>query len=271
MSKIVIKPTNKKQIKLHDSIIVGVKNLSVGVLELTLEEINKLKNKEIFVSINKNIHNQDLPYLKEVLLNLKNIKGVIYYDVSIVNLKQELNLPYDLIWAQEHHTTNANTANFWFENNVIGTYISNDITLDEMINLINNYKGYTMVTLFGYLPIFVSKRPLISNYLKTFKLKNKKTYTINKEGKSYPILENNTTQVYSDFILNGLKESLILKDKVNYIVLDAFNIDKFKQVLKIFKEVNESNVLEYENKLNSMFNNLNKGFLYEETIYRVKK
>lgn len=74
-----------------------------------------------------------------------------------------------------------------------------------------------------------------------------------------------------DFILNGLKESLILKDKVNYIVLDAFNINKFKQVLKIFKEVNESNVLEYENKLNSMFNNLNKGFLYEETIYRVKK
>ena len=95
MSKIVIKPTNKKQIKLHDSIIVGVKNLSVGVLELTVEEINKLKNKEIFVSINKNIHNQDLPYLKEVLLNLKNIKGVIYYDVSIVNLKQELNLPYE--------------------------------------------------------------------------------------------------------------------------------------------------------------------------------
>ena len=94
MSKIVIKPTNKKQIKLHDSIIVGVKNLSVGVLELTVEEINKLKNKEIFVSINKNIHNQDLPYLKEVLLNLKNIKGVIYYDVSIVNLKQELNLLY---------------------------------------------------------------------------------------------------------------------------------------------------------------------------------
>ena len=32
MSKIVIKPTNKKQIKLHDSIIVGVKNLSIIVL-----------------------------------------------------------------------------------------------------------------------------------------------------------------------------------------------------------------------------------------------
>lgn len=271
MSKILIMPNNTKQLNINcDGIIVGIKNLSVGVLELDIEEIKKIKNKEIFVSLNKNISNKELDYLKNILLELNeiNIKGVIFYDFAIVNLKEELNLKYDLIWSQCHHTTNIKTADFLSEY-VQGMWISNDITLEEMIKT-SETKLYTMVTLFGYLPMFVSKRPLISNYLNTFNLENKNKYYISKEGKNYPIFENNGVQVYTDFVLNGLKESLIL-NKIDYFVLNGLDIANFDKIVELFLNVNENNISEYEKKLKELVSNLGKGFLYQETIYKVKK
>lgn len=271
MGKILIMPNNKNQLNIKcDGIIVGIKNLSVGVLELDINEIKNIKNKEIFVSLNKNISNSELDYLKEILLELNkiNIKGVIFYDVGIVNLKEELNLKYDLIWSQCHHTTNNKTAEFW-ANYVDGVWISNDITLNEMIKM-SDTKLYTMVTLFGYLPMFVSKRPLISNYLNTFNLESKNKYYISKEGKKYPIYENNGVQVYTDFVLNGLKESLIL-NKIDYFVLNGLDIDNFDKIVELFLTVNENNIEEYEQKLKELITNLGKGFLYQETIYKVKK
>ena len=59
-------------------------------------------------------------YLKAVLLELNNydITGVMYYDISIVNLKEKLNLKYDLVWSQEHLTTNYFTCNYWYSKSI---------------------------------------------------------------------------------------------------------------------------------------------------------
>jgi len=271
MSKVLIMPSNTKQFNLPcDGILIGIKNLSVGVLEVDINDIKNIKDKEIFVFLNKNIHNDEIPYLKDILIKLNDLNvKVIFYDYSIVNLKKKLNLKYDLIWAQEHHSTNYLTGNFWSNYSVDGMWISNDITLEETKKIIDNVKLYTMVTLFGYLPIFVSRRTLITNYLKTFKLKEKKDYLIHKENKFYPILENNDTQVFSSFILNGLKESLEINP--NYIILNSFKIDNFEKVLDIFNKVNKINEDKLDKELNELIPNLGKGFLFEETIYKVKK
>ena len=69
MSKILIMPSNQKQLEIKsDGVIVGIKDLSVGVLELDVSEIKNINDKEVFVSINKNISNKELDYLKKVLL-----------------------------------------------------------------------------------------------------------------------------------------------------------------------------------------------------------
>ena len=49
--------------------------------------------------------------LEELLLNLNkySIKGVLFYDIGVLNIYNRLNLNYDLVWAQEHLTTNFNT------------------------------------------------------------------------------------------------------------------------------------------------------------------
>ena len=166
--------------------------------------------------------------------------------------------------------TNYDTINFWNEYGAKYAYISNDITLREINEIINNTKSKLMFNVFGYIPIFNSKRNLITNYLKTFDLKNKGNNYIEKEGHSYPIVEDNGTTVYTDFILNGLEESLNLN--VEYIVLNSFRIEdkKFKKVLEIFKSTNINNLKENNEELNKLFDNLGKGFFYKDVVYKIK-
>jgi len=257
-----------------DGVIIGINNLSINMpCYFELEDLSKIKNKEIFVALNKNIHNKDLELLKDTLVKLNNynIKAVIFYDISIPNLAKKLNLNYDLVWSQEHVTNNYYTTNFWYNNGCKYTWVSNDITLREMKEIKENTDSKLMVTLFGYIPMFASLRPLVKNYLKTFDLKDEsKINYIEKEGKMYPLINNELgTICYTDFILNGLKEKLLLN--YDYIVLNSFLIDdNFIKVLDIFNEVNNDNVDELDSVINNMFDNTKKGFFYEETVYKVK-
>lgn len=279
--KIVIPSTRKMITNLKDKVdayILGLRDLSVNLpcyfeLDELLELINNLSDKEIFVTLNKNMHNTDLDYLKEVLIMLDktNIKGVIYYDVSIVNLKKELGLTVDLVWGQEHMTTNYLTMNYWYDFGAKYTFVSSDITLEEIKEISTLAKSKLMVQIFGYQPMFTSYRHLVKNYLKTFDIDdNSNVYEIEKEGNSYSIIDDEIgTTVYSNNILNGIEEYLDLD--VDYVVLNSYNIDNFEEVIDLFNSVNKNNKNEYYNQIKDMYGNVDKGFLYKETVYRVKK
>lgn len=276
MSKIVITPKSKEQFTLPcDGIILGIKGFSVNMpAYFELEDIKNIQNKEVFIALNKNMHNEDLSKLEEILLQLENypIQGVIFYDLAVVNLKKRLNLSYPLVWHQEHMTNNYNTVNFWYNQGVDYSYISSDITLREMKEIKENTKSKLMVTVFGHLPMFVSRRPLISNYKHTFHLEsNQEEYQIEKEERTYPLIENREgTIVYTDFVVEGLREMLGLN--YDYYVLNSYDIEDetFKKVVSIFKETNKENIEDKEEQLHSLLPNTKKGFFYEETVYKVK-
>ena len=278
MKKIII-PKNLEQINnlkdYYDGIIVGVEKLCMNMpTSFTLEEIKGINiNKEIFVSLNKNMFNKDINLLKETLIELDklNIKGILFYDIAVVNLKKELNLKTPLVWSQEHLTTNYLTCNFWNKYGCDFVYLSNEITLNEINEIKENTKCKTMSTVFGYLPMFVSRRHLVKNYLDTFNIKdNSKVNYLYKEDNYYQIIDSEDgTIAYSSHILNGIEEMLTIKS--DYVILNSFGIDDdtFIEVLKMYNNVNESNVKEYNERINSILNT-NKGFLYKETIYKVK-
>ena len=283
MSKILTIPNSLNEINktsnLVDGFIIGIKDMSVNVnfyIDIqNLEILNIISNKDIFIALNKNMNNSDIKLVEDILkkINNYNIKGVLFYDVGVLNIYRRLNLNYDLVWAEEHATTNYNTINYFNSFNIKYTYISSDITLDEIKSIRSNTNSLLMVNLFGYLPMFVSKRHIVKNYLKYFNLKdNSKINYIEKESKTYPIIDNNIgTMVYSNNILNGIKACLDVD--LEYIILNSFDIEieKFIKVLKMFKSVNKSNVNEYYNKINNMFDNVDCGFLNTKTIYRVKR
>ena len=283
--KLLIMPKSIDQIESLiediDGVIVGIKDLSINQpAYFTLDEIKKIneiiKNngKEIFVSLNKNMFNKDLEILEYTLLQLDNLKlnGILYYDIAIVNFKKNLKLVTPLVWNQEHLTTNYLTSNFWYEYGAKYTMLSSEITLDEINEIALNANAKTMVPIFGYLPMFVSRRHLVKNYLDTFKIKDDSNINyIKKEDKMYAIIDSNDgTIAYSNKCLNGINETLKLN--VDYIVLNSFNINNatFKRVVSMYNIVNESNVQEFKEEIDKMLDT-DTGFLYKETVYEVKK
>ena len=105
MSKILTIPSsldeiNKTKEKV-DGFIIGIKDMSVNVnYYINTSELDLLKdiNKDIFIALNKNMHNKDLKGIKDILIKLNNynIKGVMYYDIGVLNIYNSLDLNYDL-------------------------------------------------------------------------------------------------------------------------------------------------------------------------------
>lgn len=283
--KLLIMPKSIDQIEsLIDSIdgvIIGIKDLSINnpayfTIEETkrITEIIKNNGKEIFVSLNKNMFNSDLELLEYTLLQLESLKlnGILYYDIAIVNMKKNLKLITPLVWSQEHLATNYETSNFWYSYGAKYTYLSAEITLEEINEIKKNAQGKIMVPIFGYLPMFVSRRHLVKNYLNTFKIKDDSTINyLEKEGKIYPIIDSKDgTIAYSNKCLNGIKESLEMN--ADYIVLNSFNINNatFKKIVDMYSIVNLSNVQEFKEEIDELIET-DTGFLHKETIYKVKK
>lgn len=289
MTKLIVIPKSiqmiKELISTCDGFIVGLENLSVNMAStFSLEEIKEIaeltnkQHKHLFVTVNKNIHNEELDFLQQALLELDNldIDGIMYYDIAVVNLKEKLSLKKELIWYQEHLTTNYATCNFWESYGASAAYLSSDITLQEVLDIQKNTSVKLFVTMFGYLPMFASFRHLVKNYLKTFslgKIQNK-VYKIEKEGKQYNIVDNELGSfVYSNNILNGLEEYIVLQENnFDYVVLNSFEIDDndFTKIVNLFAHVDKNNVKEYSDSIQKMFTNVDKGFLYKETVYKVK-
>lgn len=280
MSKIIVIPNTINNISNidADAILLGINNYSVNTLNINIDDLNLLNFKgELFISLNKNLMNEDLDIIEDILIKLNNynIKGVFYYDVGLLNIAKRLDLNYDLIWSAEHLTTNYFTINYWKSKGVNGTFLSNEITIDEMLSIRENTDSKLIAQMFGYIPMYVSKRHAVNNYIKNFNLdSNSNKYYIYKEEKKYHIVDNNDgTMIYSSFILNGLEEYLDNIDKFDYILINGFEIsDKdLLKVIDIYKNVNKDNLEESNKMLSDMFDNLGKGFLHEESIYRVKK
>ncbi len=278
---ILIMPNSLNQIKdnidLIDGVILSLQDYSVNSLfKITLDELeyfcNLLKNKEIFISMNKNIENKNIDKLEEVLkyLNDYPIKGVLYSDVAFVTYKDDLK--YDLVWAQEHLTTNYDTINYWHQFGVNYAYVSSDITLDEINEIAKNTKVKLMTNIFGYLPMFVSKRHIVKNYLKQFGIANEsKVYYIKKEGLEYPIIDSDYTYVFSQAVFNGILD--YFKINVDYLVCNGFLISdvKFHKVLQIINNLNIDNVVESSKKIDNIIKNTSDFFFHTKTVSRVKK
>ncbi len=249
---------------LVDAFIIPLKDFSINYESyFTLDEIKQINTeKEVFVSLNKNIHNNELDDLKKVLLELNelNINGVIFYDISVINLKIKLHLNYDMVWAQEHLTTNYSVINFWNKKGAKYTYLSSEITKEEINEISENTDSKLFLNVFGRVPLFTSRRNLVNSYIDTFRLNESKKYSIFKEEKTYPIEDTkHGTTVYTNYILNILDE--INNLKIDYAVFNPYGIEE-KEFISVIKNYKEGKPISFPKEL---------GFLDKETVYKVKK
>ncbi len=278
---------NKKELREYlpfaNSFLIGLKNYSVNYYELSLDEIKEMLNTypniELFVSINKNIFNDDLKDLEKKLIELSklNIKGVLFYDLSILSITQRLNLKINLCFHQTHMVTNYNICNFYKDLGCSYAYLSTEITKEEMED-ISLKTNISLISYFiGHVIISHSKRKLVTNYYQHIERSNhNKINTIKEKNKDreYLVVENKIgTNILTGDILNGSRAFLDLKDKIEYGIIDNNYIDDniFLQILELYKKSLEEKIdgelfLKDMEKLIGNYD----GFFYTKTIYKVK-
>ena len=274
-------------LKFTNSFIIGLKDYCVNYYEASIEDIKKVIDKyqkiELFVGINKNIFNDDLPNLKNMIVELTkmNIKGLIFYDLSILNIVKELNLSIPLVVALVHLITNYNICNYYHEKGVEYAYLSSDITKDEIVEISKKSNIKLMTFFFGNLLITHSKRKLLTNFYEYYNIEHRKNNGLireNNKDEAYYIEENKIgTNVLTTKILNGAKFFYELKDKIGYAVLDSNvrdnKFNNFLDVVELYNlalngKISEEEFVEKNKKI--MGKELYSGFFDKKTIYKVK-
>ncbi len=266
-----------------NSFIIGLKDFSINYLEYSLEEIKELIKSypeiELFISLNKNIFNDDLSDLEKNLIELDklNLKGVFFYDLSILSLCKKNNLKLPLVWSGEHLTTNYNTCNYYYDKGCQYAYLSSDITLSEMKEIKEKSQIKLIAFVFGYPEVSFSKRKLLTNYfLHNNEVKEKDWYSISSDNQnSYFIKESPLgTRILYGNIMNGIKPFNELRNTLDYALLneELMEHDLFIKCLAVYKDLldNKIDVESANNKIYELTNSDDTVFYYKKTIYKVK-
>jgi len=281
--KLIIEPSTKDNLYLDnvDGLILSLKDYSIGSnIYFDIDEIKEIVNntsKEIFINMNNNIMNNEIEELKELLIELDKIKvsGIFFYDIAILELKRELNLNVDLIWSQTHMVNNYRTCDYYYSKGVKYALLGKEITLEEIIEIINKSKITSMVEVVSIPNIAFSKRLLLTNFYKDL---NKKTnYELEIEEKTthekYLVKEEKKgTSFYQNKLINGTSVIKELYDNnCEYIIMREKSIPDFKELIIDTKEYidNKCKDKNYVEKYKKLGDNTN--FFFKKTIYKVKK
>lgn len=264
-----------------DGIILPLEGFSVeSKCFFTLEEIKSISSNvkcEVFVKVNKNFMNEDIEGLKRVLLELDkcNISGIFFYDLAVLELKNELSLRVPLVWNQTHMVNNYKTCDYYYSKGVKYALLGKEITLEEIVEITTLSKISTMVEVVSKPSVAFSKRLLVTNYFKDLGKEGDSSLTIHERGtdQDYELFENNDgTSFFLDIITNGTGViSDLYKACVPYIIMREYGIDCFKELLVDTMEYIKGKCVDksYIDKYKKLGNSTN--FFFRKTIYKVKK
>lgn len=267
-----------------DGLILALKDFSVqSPTTYTKEEIKEIistnPDKEIFISINKNIFNRELETLKDVLLYLDTLRinGIFFYDLAILQLKKELNLKLDLVWNQTYMVNNYKTCNYYHQKGVKYALLSKEITLEEILEIVAKSTITTMVEVLSMPSVAFSKRSLVTNYYHNLAKSphHKITVTEKATKQEYEVIEDeNGTNFFLKSITNGtVVIKSLYENNVPYIIMREYGIDSatFKELIEDTKKYIEGNCQDtnYLLKYQKLGNDTN--FFFKKTIYQVKK
>ncbi len=257
-----------------DGLILPLENFSVDYFKYynisDIKEYKKNTDKLCFVVINKMIFNNELDNLLKVLKELENIKvdGVFFYDLAVLNLVKENKININLIYNGTHMVTNSDTINLYYDLGVKRAYLSNEITKDEVLNIRSNTKSDLFILLLGNPVVAMSRRNLLTSYFDNKNKSKSEIITIKepKSGQEFLVKEdsNGTTFFYN----RRLNLSNVYKELdnsgINYGIIEQgdYSSDEFKELINAFVNFDKQRIDELAGH--------NRGFLYRETIYKVK-
>ncbi len=228
---------------------------SVGFLKTFSKEEIKVPNAYLY--INRILDKEAILKLKKELIMLpKNITGICFTDLGILNIVKELDLQVKLIYMQNHNTTNAVSINYYLEY-VDSVLISTDITKEEIVSILEEATKPLVVPYFSLVEVMYSRRTLLSNYDEHFGYAKNKEEVLHEgiSNQNFLAIENEYgTVLYAKKFIDyrSLAHQNILYRYINPLGLT------YEQVENILKGEDLSKIS-------------NTGFLEKETYYVLKE
>lgn len=190
------------------------------------EEYFDISDIDDFVLINRILTDSDLDKL-EVMLKNSHIKGIIFDDLGMLDVIKDLNITKILLL--DHIANNSKSVNYYLEY-VDSVVVSSDLSKEEIKLVVKNANKKVVVFAFGLKALMYSRRNLVTNYEKHFKIEENNILDASINNKYFKFIESKEgTKVYAYPYYNALE--LLNLDNVLYfwydpILLDVENIIK---------------------------------------------
>ena len=265
-----------------DALLLGIHKFSVmNMVSFTVDEIKDIVLKypqlEIFVKMDKNIFNEEIEEVRQCLTELNDIPihGVFFYDLALLELKDELSLSFDLVWSQTHMVTNYRTCDYYYQKSVRYALLSKEITLDEIVEIAEKSSIQTIVEVVSLPSVGFSRRKLVHNYYEYYQEQGTSSLTVLEKvtNKKYLVKEEEAgTGFLLDEVLNGTSViSSLYQAGVDYVLFREEGIPSFLELISDTKkyislDCSDTSYVEKYKKLGD-----STGFFFKKTIYRVKK
>ena len=210
----------------------------------------KKNQKKLYVLVNKIFTDQELCRVQNYLSYLKDLQvdGIFFCDFAIYVMAQELQIESLLIFYHETFLRSASDLLTYHQLGIPKCVFSKDATLKDICSLPLKYQSCAGIKAFGYVPIYYSKRKILSHFFHFHSLQKndfaqKNLYLKEKSREEwYPIIENDSgTFIFYPQPLSYLSSIAQLKKHLSFIIFDGIfeNIDFLSHWIEIYKNVLE--------------------------------
>ena len=256
-SQVLININNLSEIEEYKKVgitnfLFAIKDLSIGFTSLDIDEVPD----NSYLLINRVFDTKGINMFKEIIPKLKRFKGILFEDLGVYNLLKNSNI--ELIWNQAHFVTNYNSINYYLENGCKSAVISNEITGDEITDILNKSIKPLVLTVLGKNMIMYSRRSLVSNFNKYNNIDDVNDATI----------ADVKTNTYFDLHEDAYGTAVFNKTYFNYInYANSIDDSKILYYLVMNKDLSPD-------KINSVLDGEsfgNDGFLNKKTTYKMSE
>ena len=244
-NKIIINVNSLEEIEKYKKIgitnfLFAIEEFSVGYKTFSLESLKKI-DANIYLLINRMLDTEAINNFKKIINQLTFVKGIFFEDIGVF---------------QTQFGTNFLSLDFW-ASKCLSSVLSNSLTKEEILEILNKAKKPLVFNVFGKNMAMYSRRQLLTNFNKHFKL----------EPLKEAIIEEKVTKKRFDVIENNYGTVMFYNTYFNYFSL-LKQIDDSKILFYLINNQDLS-FEEIQQVLSGNFKKSDIGFLEHKTIFKV--
>ena len=237
----------------YNNFLFAVDEFSIGYNSFDIKDLINIDAKK-YLLINRVLNNSDIEKFKSIVDLIDKFDGVLFEDIGIYNILKNKNT---LIWNQSHFATNTSSINYWL-NNVDSAVISNELTKDEVKDIIDNSKKKLVLNVFGKNPVMYSRRSLLTNFTKYFNLKKNNEVIIK------------DTISNKEFLTKEIDDGTILFDNEYFSIINYLKYFDDLNILYYLVYPNGLDVKSIDDIINGKIIDFSDGFMNKKTIYKLE-